>query len=202
MNCVIVCSASRSRLWISVLLAIRYSEPEQFRRVPMQNAPVLKIRILGYDRESVLFGVLPYAGVVCSPQTDSHQRGASPVGYFGLALAVGGIGEASAYVFFHQVREFLQNFGVTHSAGQILQNVINSDSQPANAGLSATLAWLNRNDIGVAHTSNSIAKNWWWAIGIAIRPDKYFSRAKSFTHYTADLISPAFAARAMNSAAR
>lgn len=83
---------------------------------------------------------------------DFHLREASRVRDFQFALAISGISEARTDIFLREIREFPQNIGVCHSAGQVFQHVIHGNAQPADARLAATFARLDRDDVGVRHT--------------------------------------------------
>ena len=58
-------------------------------------------------------------------------------------------GQASANVGLGEVGKVGQNLRLTHSSGQIAQNVVDGNAQPANAWLAATLAGVDRNDLRV-----------------------------------------------------
>lgn len=84
-------------------------------------------------------------------QIGSHRREASRVRDFQFALAVSGIRETCTNVCFREVWEFSQDITVCHSTGQVFQDVIDCDSQAANARLAASLARFYRDDVGIRH---------------------------------------------------
>ena len=55
----------------------------------------------------------------------------------------------------------MQQLGVAHSAGKIVQNVVHGNSQTANTRLPASLARFNRDDVGVTHSANVLEKGAW-----------------------------------------
>src|ERR1035441_5736159 len=67
------------------------------------------------------------------------------------ALAVCCEGEAGTNIFFSEIGKVAQNLLVGHSAGQIIQNVVDGDAQAANASLTATLAGIDGDDLRVVH---------------------------------------------------
>jgi hypothetical protein len=82
---------------------------------------------------------------------DFGQKEASCVRYFELTFTVCGVCEASKDVLLGEKRKFAQDIGATHPAGQIVQNVVDGDAQAPDAGLSAALAGINGDDVGVLH---------------------------------------------------
>src|ERR1700719_2063105 len=64
-------------------------------------------------------------------EINSHRRAASRVRNVRFALAVGSVRETRAYIVFREIRKFMQNVSVRHSAGQILQNVIHGNPESA-----------------------------------------------------------------------
>lgn len=70
---------------------------------------------------------------------------------FELTLAIGGKCKAGADVFFGEVREILENLFVAHAASQVLEDVIDRDAEATDTRLTASLARLDRNDLGIVH---------------------------------------------------
>jgi hypothetical protein len=58
-----------------------------------------------------------------------------------------GIGQAGSDVLGSQFREVGEQFLDRHAARQVFENVPNRDSHPADAGLTAPLAWLDGNEV-------------------------------------------------------
>ena len=71
----------------------------------------------------------------------------------GFALAVGGLRKTGANVLFCEIRKFPQNIGMAHAASKIFENVINRNSQTANARLAPPFSGLDRDDVGVVHSA-------------------------------------------------
>src|SRR5260370_9708086 len=75
MNCLTVGRATRSRFSISPLLAIGGAEPDKLRRMPVQHASILKIRVLRDDCEALFLGMPPNSGIVCTPPVRIDEHG-------------------------------------------------------------------------------------------------------------------------------
>jgi hypothetical protein len=68
-----------------------------------------------------------------------------------LAFTVSSKGNARFKVFTRKVRKIVQDFFFGHVRCQILQDLINSNSQTANAGFAATFVGVNRDVVLVVH---------------------------------------------------
>jgi len=68
-----------------------------------------------------------------------------------LALPICGKSQARTNVLLGKVREIAQNLLVAHAGCEIIENVVNSDSQAPNARLAAALARFDGDDLGIIH---------------------------------------------------
>ena len=121
------------------------SANDQIIESSVRSSPrVLTCESLGRDPES--------EGRFC--RTGSHRAGASRGCNEELPFAVGGEGEASANIVTGKFGEVGENLGLGHAGGEILQNVLNSDSHATNTGLPAAFAWFDGDDVVVVHAQN------------------------------------------------
>src|SRR5439155_964340 len=81
-------------------------------------------------------------GLPLNEEIGFHRRAASRVGNVGFALAVSGVRKTGANVLFCEIRKFPQNIGMAHAASKIFENVINRNSQTANARLAPAFSGL------------------------------------------------------------
>lgn len=79
-------------------------------------------------------------------------------------LAISGIRQTGANVLFREIGELAQDFRVRHSAGQVFEHIINGNSQPPDAGLAASFAGFDRDNVRVRLVSTLCEKpslgNW------------------------------------------
>lgn len=68
-----------------------------------------------------------------------------------FSLSVSREGDAWADIFASKVREILQNFFFGHTRGEILQNVIDRNAKPSDAGFAASLPKFYCNAVFVIH---------------------------------------------------
>jgi len=92
-------------------------------------------------------------GLPLNEEIGFRRRAASRVGNVGFALAVSGVRKTGANVLFCEIRKFPQNIGMAHAASKIFENVINRNSQTANARLAPPFSGLDRDDVGVVHSA-------------------------------------------------
>ena len=69
----------------------------------------------------------------------------------GFALAIGGEGEADANILFGEVGEIGEDVVVGHAGGEVIENIINGDSQAAYARLAAALSGFDGDDLRIIH---------------------------------------------------
>src|SRR5271155_1162427 len=89
---------------------------------------------------------------------DFRRRAASLCDRFQFALTVRSESETGADVFFRQVRKIRQYLVVSHSAGKIFKDIIDSDAESANTGLAAALARLDRDEASIVHSFHFMRK--------------------------------------------
>ena len=91
-----------------------------------------------------------------------------------MSLPVSRVAQAGQNVLFAQVRKLFKDFLVGHSGGQIVENVINRNPHPPDAGLPRPFPWLDGNQSSVVHagasTTNQLGHEAWIKPRINAKP--------------------------------
>ena len=88
----------------------------------------------------------PRVGARCS-----DQEGASHGNRNEFTLAIGSEGETRSDVCTGEIGKVSQDFGFRHAGGEIVQDVVYGNPQPANAELPTALSRLNRDVLLIVH---------------------------------------------------
>jgi len=68
------------------------------------------------------------------------------------ALAIGGEGKHGEEIFVFQIRKVGEDFRFAHACGEIGEDIVDGDAEPANAGLAAPFAGLDGDAVRGVHT--------------------------------------------------
>jgi hypothetical protein len=147
----------------------------------VDKASLMKIRVFGHDRESVSQSVIPNYLIIGPFQSNvthvnrASSRASGPNEEIGfgrreispwwdsckLTFTVSRKRDASTNIFTHKIGKVSKNLVLAHARSQVLQNVIDRDTEAANTGLPASFTWLDGDSVFVVHSERLR-----WQIGV------------------------------------
>src|SRR5688500_2713885 len=104
------------------------------------------------SRELSLDIAPPVDWEACVKDSDQTATSITPLNHQRVPLPIGRIRETCFDVFWCQFRKIIDQFTLGHSGCEITQNIRDSDSHSANAGLSASFSGLDRDDVSIIHS--------------------------------------------------